>query len=154
MLALSSIQTTVATAIAAAAYFGTGSFSVAVPVIADDGNQHSNIEAALREVGFVVVVPPILAAVRADQGGHTRTALLNAEFVVRILQNSEVNASGVGAGRNIYDAIAAATAAVLGITPGAGDRRFEASPGFITLVTYDDGLLGYDLTFNKLSAVN
>lgn len=154
MLSLSSIQTTVATAIAAASYFGTGSFSVAVPVIADDGNQHSAIEAALREAGFVVVIPPILAATRVDQGGHTRTALLSAEFVVRILQNSEANASAIGAGRNIYDAIRAVTAAVLNITPAAGDRRFEASAGFITLVTYDDGLLGYDLAFSKLSAIN
>lgn len=158
MLALSAIQTTVAAAISAAPYFVTGTpagqFSASVPVIVDDGNQHSAIEAGLRDKGFVVVLPPILSAARADQGGHTRTALLNAEFVVRLLVNVEVNTSSIGANRNLYDAITAATAAVLAITPASGDRRFEASPGFLTLVTYDDGLVGYDLAFSKLSAVN
>jgi hypothetical protein len=81
--------------------------------------------------------------------------VLDAEFTVRLLLNPNANAANGGAGRNIYEAIAAAAAAILSWTPAnAGDRKFEASADWLQLSTKDAGLIIYDLFFLKLSTVN
>ena len=150
MLSLASMQSTVAAAITANAFF---SASPAVSCIADDGLQDSAIETQLRSVGCVVVVPPILRAMRRDLGAGK--LLLDAEIVVRVLVNPHVNASVGGANRNVYSAVAAATQAVLSWIPAtAGDRRFETSEDFLQIAVNDTGLLGYHLLFTKLSTLN
>lgn len=150
MLALSSMQSTVAAAIAANAYF---SASPTVACIADNGLQDSAIEAQLRSVGCVVVVPPVLRATRRDIGAGK--LLLDAEIAVRVLVNPHVNAATGGANRNIYSAIAAATTAVLQWNPVTpGDRKFETADDFMAITTQDAGLLAYHLIFTKLSTLN
>ena len=150
MLSLASMQSTVAAAITANVYFST---APSVVCIADDGLQDSAIENQLRSKGCVVVVPPILRAMRRDIGGGK--LLLDAEIVVRVLVNPHVNASVGGANRNIYSAVAAATQAVLSWTPStAGDRRFETADDFLQIAVNDTGLLGYHILFTKLSTLN
>jgi len=148
MLSLASMQSTVAAAINANAYFST---APSVVCISDDGLQDSAIETQLRSKGCVVVVPPILRATRRDFGGGK--LLIDAEIVVRILVNP--NAAAGGASRNVYTAIASVTQAVLSWVPATvGDRRFETSEDFLQIAVNDTGLLGYHLLFTKLSTLN
>lgn len=149
MMALSAMQSTAAAAIAANTYF---SASPAVPVIVDDGLQDVNIEAQLRSIGCVVVIPPILRAARRDIGAGK--ILLESEMVVRILLNPQVNSSASGANRNIYALVASAAQAIMQWAPGLGDRKFETAEEFFQLITNDNGLLSYDLFFTKLTTIN
>lgn len=149
MLALGSIQSTVAAAIAANAYVAQ---APAVAVINDDGLQDREIELQLRTKGCLVVVPPIVRAVRRDKGG--RTLLMDAEVVVRVALNPQVNASATGAQRNIYALISAATQAVMSWVPAAGDYRFDTSEELLQLVTNDPGLIAYELSFSKSASIN
>ena len=150
MLSLASMQSTVAAAINANAYFLT---APSVVCISDDGLQDSAIETQLRSKGCVVVVPPILRATRRDFGGGK--LLIDAEIVVRILVNPHVNAAAGGASRNVYTAIASVTQAVLSWVPATvGDRRFETSEDFLQIAVNDTGLLGYHLLFTTLSTLN
>jgi hypothetical protein len=150
MLALSSMQSTVAAAIGAASFFTA---APAVACIVDDGLQDSAIETQLRTLGCVVVVPPILRAGRRDLGAGR--LVLEAEIAVRVMVNPHVNTTPTGANRNIYSAIAAATQAVLAWSPATvGDRRFETTEDFLSLTTQDTGLLAYHLIFTKLSTLN
>ena len=150
MLALNTMQQTVAAAIAAHTFFAT---APAVSCIVDDGTQHSAIEAQLRGVGFVVVIPPIFSADRHSPPDGAGKMILTADVTVRLLSNPVQNAAVGGANRNIYSAMSAATAALLALKPGLGDRKFGPAVNFIQLAPVDEGLLGYDLTFNKLSTL-
>lgn len=153
MLALKDIQTTVKARIDASSYFAPVAPGVTVACIIDDGLNDTAIETQLRSVGCVVILPPILKAVRRDNGGGK--VVLDAEFTVRIMVNPTANAANGGAKRNIYEAIAAAASAVLSWAPtNAGDRRFEASADWLQLTNKDAGLIIYDLFFTKLSTVN
>ena len=151
MLALSAIQSTVAAAIAANAYIAQ---APAVSVITDDGLQDSAIEAQLRTRGCVVVVPPVVRAVRRDKGG--RTLLMDAEVAVRVAVNPQVNAQVGGAQRNVYLLIQAVAKAVMDWAPGAssGDYRFEATEEWLQLITNDPGLIAYELSFSKSASIN
>jgi hypothetical protein len=150
MLSLASMQSTVAAAINANAFFSS---APSVLCISDDGLQDSAIETQLRSKGCVVVIPPILRAMRRDIGGGK--LLLDAEIVVRVLVNPHVNTAAGGANRNVYSAVAAATQAVLSWVPSSvGDRRFETSEDFMQIAVNDTGLLGYHLLFTKLSTLN
>lgn len=155
---LSLICSALKTAIDANAFFAAQTSPTVKPqvqCIIDDGTQHAAIEAELRGNGFVVVIPPILAGTNQDSGQHSRTLQSEAECVVRILCNPAQNAdTNTGAQRNIYEAIEAATGAVLDILPTQGNKRFQAAPNFLQLISVDEGLLGYDITFSKLSTVN
>lgn len=149
MLSLGSIQSTVKTQIDANAFF---SAAPTVSCIIDDGLQDSAIELQLRTKGFVVVLPFVLRSGRREVAGG-RLAL-DAEFVVRLLMNPQVNAAVTGAQRNIYSAIAAAATSILSWTPAtAGDRKFETSDEWLQLTTQDPGLVAYDLFFTKLSTI-
>ena len=149
MMSLSSMQSTAAAAIAANAYFTA---SPAVSCIVDDGLQDSTIENALRSMGCIVVIPPILRAARRDVGAGK--ILLEAEMVVRVLVNPQVNAATGGANRNIYQMVAAASQAIMAWVPGLGDRKFETAEEFFQLITSDSGLLSYDVYFTKLTTIN
>ena len=120
--------------------------------VTEGGLQDSAIELQLRTKGFVVVLPFVLRSGRRDVAGG-RLAL-DAEFVVRLLMNPQVNAAVTGAQRNIYSAIAAAATSILSWTPAtAGDRKFETSDEWLQLTTQDPGLVAYDLFFTKLSTI-
>jgi hypothetical protein len=149
MLSLASIQSTVKAQIDANAFF---SAAPAVSCIIDDGLQDSAIEAQLRTKGCVVVLPFLLRAGRRDLGGG-RLAL-DAEFVVRLLINPQVNAAVTGAQRNAYGAISAIAASILSWSPATvGDRKFETSDEWLQLTTQDPGLVAFDIFFTKLSTI-
>lgn len=150
MLAIGSMQTTVANAIAAKAYITQ---APNVPVVVDDGLQDSVIEGHLRTRGVVVVVPPIVRAARRDIGAG-RLAF-DAEVVVRVLMSPQANGAIGGASRNVYAVVGAVAEAVLGWSPtNPGDRKFETSDEFLQLLTNDPGLIAYELSFSKLSTLN
>lgn len=149
MLALSAIQSTVAAAIASNAYIAQ---APAVSVITDDGLQDSAIEVQNRTRGCVVVVPPVVRAVRRDKGG--RTLLMDAEVAVRVAVNPQVNAQVGGAQRNVYLLIQAVAKAVMDWTPTPGDYRFEVAEEWLQLVTNDPGLIAYELSFSKSASIN
>ena len=149
MLALGSIQSTVAAAIAANAYIAQ---APAVTVINDDGLQDREIEVQRRTKGCLVVVPPVVRAVRRDKGG--RTLLMDAEVVVRVEINPQVNAAVTGAQRNIYSLIQAVAKGLMDWNPGPGDYRFEATEEWLQLVTNDPGLIAYELSFAKSASIN
>lgn len=155
---MSLICSALKTAIDGSAFFAaqtTPAIKPQVQCIIDDGTQHAAIEAQLRGNGCVVVIPPILASTNQDTAQHSRTLQSEVECVVRILCNPTQNADTTsGAQRNIYEAIEAATGAVLDILPTQGNKRFQAAPNFLQLISVDEGLLGYDITFSKLSTVN
>lgn len=149
MLALGSIQSTVAAAIAANPYIAQ---APAVAVINDDGLQDREIEVQRRTNGSLVVVPPVVRAVRRDKGG--RTLLMDAEVVVRVEINPQVNAAVTGTQRNIYSLIQAVAKALMDWNPGPGDYRFEATEEWLQLVTNDPGLIAYELSFSKSASIN
>lgn len=146
MIALSAIQSTVRTALAADAYFTAG-----VDVLADDGLKDDAIEAALNDVGCVVVVSPVVRAVRTDQGG--KLAVLKAEFIVEVMVNPEVNAGSGGADRDALEAVEAVGRVIMAINPAPGDRRFELADEFSQLVNDDPGLIAYHCMFTKLATI-
>ena len=149
MLALSAIQSTVAAAIAANEYIAQ---ALAVSVITDDGLQDREIEVQLRTRGCLVVVPPVVRAVRRDKGG--RTLLMDAEIAVRVAVNPQVNAQVGGAQRNVYLLVQAVAKAVMDWTPAPGDYRFEVAEEWLQLVTNDPGLIAYELSFAKSASIN
>ena len=149
MLALGSIQSTVVSAIAANAYIAQ---APAVAVINDDGLQDREIEVQLRTKGCLVVVPPVVRAVRRDKGG--RVLLMDAEVSVRIAVNPQVNAAATGAQRNVYSLIQGVAKALMDWNPGPGDYRFEATEEWLQLVTNDPGLIAYELSFSKSASIN
>jgi hypothetical protein len=150
MLSLSNLQTTVAAAITGHTFFST---APAVPVIVDDGTSKNGLETALRTKGFAVLVLPVLGVDLKDQGdGKTFTG--EAEVMVKLLVNPHINPLPTGAQRNIHGAISAAVAAVLGWTPGLGDRRFKVADQSISISAADEGLLAYDVGFTKQITLN
>lgn len=127
----------------------------AVACIIDDGTQHAAIEEQLSGNGFVVVIPPLLSAVNSDTSAHSNVVQTEVECVVRILSNPTQNAAeSSGARRDIYESIEAACSAVASASPSNGAKRFRAAPNLLQLISVDEGLLGYDLTFLKFSTVN
>lgn len=150
MLSLANLQTTVAAAISAHTYFATGPVIVA---IVDDGMSKNGLETQLRTKGFAVLVSPLLDINLKDQGdGKTYTG--EAQIMVKVLLNPHVNALPTGAQRTVHAAIGAVFAAVLGWTPGPGDRRFKAAEQSVALSAADEGLLCYDLLFLKQITLN
>lgn len=151
MLTLSTVQTTLASAIAVSPYFLN---APTVTVIVDDGYKEREVEAELRTKGFVVVVPPILRVAFKDQG-ISKTFTGEAELFVRVLCNTRVNASTGAAQRNINEAVKQTINAVLAWTPTAGDRRFLiADPDSVALSVVEEGLLAYDIFFRKQISIN
>jgi len=148
VIALSAIQSTVQAALAADAYFTDG---VDVEVLSDDGLQDDAIEAALNGVGCVVVVSPVVRAVRTDQGG--KVAVLKAEFIVEVMVNPERNSGTGGADRDALEAVEAVGRVIMAINPNPGDRRFELADEFMQLVTDDAGLLSYQVMFTKIATI-
>lgn len=149
MIAFANIQAAVVAAVSASAYIAQ---SPAVTVINDDGLQDTQIEVQLRSKGAVIVVPPLIRAVRRDKGA--RTLVMDVEVAVRVVVNPQVNASTGGAGRNVYELVKAVAQAVMSWTPAGGDYRFDVAEEFLQLVTNDPGLICYELSFSKSSAIN
>lgn len=151
MLAFGSIQSLVSSLIAANTYVAQ---AVAVPVITDDGLQDSAIEAALRTVGCVVVVPPIVRAVKRDRGG--KVLLMDAEVAVRIAVAPRVNTAVGGANRNVYTLVTEVTKAIVAWDPPNNQQpyRFDVSEEWLQLVTNDPGLIAYELSFSKSASIN
>lgn len=151
MILLSAIQSTAAAAIAASAYVTQ---APALAVITDDGLQDNEIETQLRTRGCVIVVPPIVRAVRRDKGG--RVLLMDAECVIRVAVNPRANANAAagGAGRNVYLIVQAVAKAIMDWAPGQGDYRFDATEEWLQLVTNDPGLIAYELSFSKSASIN
>jgi len=148
VIAFSAIQSTAAAALAADSYFTAG---VDVPIVTDLGLQDETIEGHLNSTGCVVVVSPVVRAVRTDQGG--KLAAIKAEFIVEVLLNPEVNAGAGGANRVAQQAVEAVARVIIAIAPAPGDRRFEIADEFAQLVTDDAGLIAYHMMFTKLTTL-
>lgn len=149
MLSLTTVQSTAAAAIAASAFVTT---APAVSVITDDGYKERDIEAQIRTKGFVIVVSPLIAVKFHDQG-ISRTFTGDASFVVTVIANQQVNPTA--ANRDVNEAVKAVIAAVLGWTPGPGDRRFLLDQNeTVSISMLAEGLIAYDVAFTKQISIN
>ena len=124
-----------------------------IQCLVGDGLQHPMVKRQLEKTGCVVVIDPILRARARNPESH-QGLTLDAEIGIRVLMNPKVNASETGANRHIYEVMASIADSVLGWQPDSnGDHRFEVAERFIEIKQQDPGLLEYQLTFLKTTAL-
>lgn len=150
MITLIHLHTTLAQIISANRIFQK---SPRIQCLIGDGLQHPMVKRQLANVGCVVVIDPILRAWARDPDSH-QGLTITAEVGIRVLLNPKVNASETGANRPIYEVMASIADSVLGWQPDStGDHRFEVAERFIEIKHQDPGLLEYQLTFLKTTAL-
>lgn len=114
-------------------------------VVADDGMINEDVENALVDHGFAVIVSPVLQVQKTAEASSTQ--LVQASFIVEIQENPEQNSSHAA-----IDPLGAAVAIINAVTAyrsGPGDQRFEVGSTPIELYP-DPGNRVYLINFTKL----
>lgn len=115
-------------------------------VVADTGRIDQDVENALVDDGFAVVVGPVLDVQRIEEAQGTQ--LVRASFIVELHENPEQNSSH--AAIEPLEAAVSIVDTVTAFRAGAGDSRFELGATPIELVSAQPGLRVYIISFSKV----
>jgi hypothetical protein len=117
-------------------------------VVMDEGLQDKRIQKLLTEIGFAVVVQPLVMATTRDQDGPAW--LIDCEIMVKVMVNPERNASDDGGAQvNIYSAAVAVIEALCRKARHPGGENFKLQRDAFGLSQFDAGLWVYNLMFTK-----
>lgn len=117
-----------------------------VSIFADSGVQAGEIQSAVAESGFVVVVGPVERVVRLD---HARgTALARAHFTVEIWENPAINP--VRLNKNPLEAVSRIINVVTLLDSGFGEPPAEPESELASLYVDDAGVRGYLVPLSKI----
>ena len=129
MIALTSIRSTLQDAIEADATLGS------YEVLLDDGYQHDEIEAALRDDGVVIIITPFITVAPKQQ--EAGAMLVEASFAACISLNPSVNAD-LTTPLVMDDLLSALMKVIIGIAPETDNDRYRIDNEGARLVNTDD----------------
>ena len=144
--ALSSLQSVIATAIAADPWFA------GVVIIQDAGtdSDKQRREQALADAGLCVSVFPVEDAQRV--ASVRGTGLVSASFFVWVEENPTRNAQAQN--RNSLETAARIVAIVTAYESGPGELPPQSDVGVLTLLVSSDGVRVYELPFTQITQLS